>query len=497
MTLGSPPRPPQFCGAIPRARLAATWSMLSTLSTVAILAPMPRLHAQASRDVSHGAGGTVARPQIADSLTPARLLAALQATADSASPELAARRAQLDATRARAHATGFASPLTLSAGISEAPNANLDQGNMRVEVGRDLFLGPRLRAERGVAAADVVAAAAALATAARRVRLSVLREAVRAAGARLIAVRLSAEDALLAGGEDGVRARFSVGQARYVEVLRLRTERLRVQSERAAALAEARAATAALRGLVGRVRDAGVSRTTEDARFAAMLDTLATPTLADAWRHVLPDTAVTDAMLDSVIASAGDVRLADAAVARSHAERALANASRRPQVSALAGLQRIGQANSGRALGPSVGVTISLPFTAGVANRRADTADTQRVIAVEASREATRTLVRARVEAAAERYAAARERLEVFDAALLRGVRDERESALASYRSGAVSLLELVDFERALARAEIGRIRALVDAAAAWADLATGDLDAAPPTFFTPGSGPEDGPDAH
>ena len=48
---------------------------------------------------------------------------------------------------------------------------------------------------------------------------------------------------------------------------------------------------------------------------------------------------------------------------------------------------------------------------------------------------------------------------------------EERESALAAYRTGSLSLLELIDFERALSRAEIERIRALIDAADALADL--------------------------
>jgi outer membrane protein TolC len=58
-----------------------------------------------------------------------------------------------------------------------------------------------------------------------------------------------------------------------------------------------------------------------------------------------------------------------------------------------------------------------------------------------------------------------------MDAALLRGAREERESALAAYRTGSVSLLELLDFERALARAEIERVHALLEAVDAWADL--------------------------
>lgn len=473
--------PPRLYCRPPQTFASSLLQLLNaTLSVVAMVAPSTGLLAQSSPDT----------------LAPPRLIAQLQATATASSPELASRRARLDAARARADATGFPQPLAFSAGVSEAPNGNLDQGNLRMEVGRDLFTGPRQRAERAVADADVTTAEASLGAAERRVRLTVLREAIRAAGARLVAGRLAAEDALLAGGEDGVRARFAVGQARYVDVLRLRTERLRVQTERAAALAEARAAAAALGGLLGRTGVPGPVRSADDTRLAAMLDTLATPSLADVWRRVLPDDGVTDAMLDSVIAIAGEVQLADADVARARAEGAVASAGRRPQVSALAGIQRIGQANNGPTLGPSIGVTVSLPFTASRANRRGAIADAQRIIAVEVSRVATHAAVRARVEAAAERYAAARERLAVFDAALLRGARDERESALASYRSGGLSLLELVDFERALARAEIDRIRALVEAAAAWADLATGGATAEQPPFANSGSGLEESSNA-
>ena len=74
-----------------------------------------------------------------------------------------------------------------------------------------------------------------------------------------------------------------------------------------------------------------------------------------------------------------------------------------------------------------------------------------------------------------DRYDAARTRIASFDAALLRGARDERESALGAYRSGELSLLELLDFERALARAEIERLRNRIDAADALADLLGAD----------------------
>ena len=62
----------------------------------------------------------------------------------------------------------------------------------------------------------------------------------------------------------------------------------------------------------------------------------------------------------------------------------------------------------------------------------------------------------------------------MYDAAALQGARDEREAALAAYRSGGLSLLELLDFERALSRAEITRLQTLTEAADALAVLQGG-----------------------
>jgi cobalt-zinc-cadmium efflux system outer membrane protein len=78
---------------------------------------------------------------------------------------------------------------------------------------------------------------------------------------------------------------------------------------------------------------------------------------------------------------------------------------------------------------------------------------------------------RAELGAARDRYEAARRRLAVFESALLRGAADEREAALAAFRSGELSLLELIDFERALSRAEIIRLQTLIEAADAFAAL--------------------------
>ncbi|MBP6772156.1 MAG: TolC family protein [Gemmatimonadaceae bacterium] len=399
-------------------------------------------------------------------LDSARVRGALERLRTSAvanSPALRAARANVELATARAAAAGAIAPAFFSAGLSEAPASNLDQGNLRFEVGRDLMTGRRRQAERRLADIDVQEAAVEVSLAERRVDGLILRDVLGAAGARRIALRLAAEDALLAGAEEGVRGRFGVGQARYVDVLRVRTERLRVQADRSATIAEARASRANLAAvLIG-----SEAITTLD----AAIDTIAGDGLDQAWRSVLPALP----SLDSLIAQSDVARMAEVGAARTAAARALLLAAQRPQLSAYAGIQRIGQANNGPTLGPSFGVTVSMPFTAARSNRLALAAATQSSATARIARDASLSETRGRLDAARERYLAARERLETFDAALLRGARDERESALAAYRTGSLSLIELLDFERALSRAEIERNRALIDAADAWADLLGAD----------------------
>ena len=87
-----------------------------------------------------------ARARIAaDSARVRRALERLSAAARASSPTLRAARANVDLAVARASASGPVAVAFLSAGLSEAPARNLDQGNLRFEVGRDLMTGPRRR----------------------------------------------------------------------------------------------------------------------------------------------------------------------------------------------------------------------------------------------------------------------------------------------------------------------------------------------------------------
>ena len=372
-------------------------------------------------------------------------------------PSVVAAQAEVARARGQQAAAGVPADWFVSAGASEVPNGDFAEGNIRLEIGREILPNGRRAAERALADADLARATAELDAVTRQAQAVLIRTSAHALGWELIRRRRAAQDSLLTRAEDALRSRFSVGQARYLDVLRLRTERLRVASTIAAAQAESRGATSTLLSLVGGPEDR--------ARVVAALASV--DSMRDPWTDPIPE--VPDP--DTLAAHATALVLARAGIARATAERARQQSTRGSQGNAFAGIQRIGQAADGPAFGPTIGITLSLPFLTGGATRRIVAAADSGVAAAEARATATTAETSARLAAATARYAGARERLAVFDAALLRGVQSEREVALANYRAGTLSLLELLDFERALADAEIGRLESLLAAADAWADL--------------------------
>ena len=386
------------------------------------------------------------------------------------SPDVLAHRAELDVARARLQATGLAPAATLGAEVEEVPSGvNLaNAGSIRLDLSREFLAGPLRSAQRAVAERDVERAAAGLALAERSLGARLDRALTLAVGAVAIARRLAAEDSLLASAEEAVRTRFAVGDARYVDVLRLRTERLRVRTETAAALTEGRVGRDLLAALTAfEVSPMALSST---------IDSAVARELRDPFRVPLP----TAPSLDSLLAISAAVQLGDIAVARATASRRLVSAQQRPVMAASLGVQRFATETGGFSTGPTLGATVSLPFTARRGIQAATTLADREVAAAEARRRSSIATVRADLSAAHRRYEAARERLALFDAALLRGAREERESALSAYRGGQLSLIELLDFERALARAELSRLRSRMDAVDALAALiagAAGDED--------------------
>lgn len=430
-----------------------------------------------------------ASDSLLDSFVPAPLRAAIR----QANPALRARRAALDAATARARAAGRLPASTLAADVEEIPSRfNVPQAaSIKANVARELFAGSRLGAARGVAAADVRIATITLATTEQRLVATAAQALTSASGAFAIASRLAGEDSLLASAEGSVRTRFSVGEGRYVDVLRLRTERLRVASDRLTALTQARLGRRTLIALLTpglyAIRPAADTAAHALPTAVLLVDSLLAARTLLIGRLVLPPAPGTDALL----VSTGRLAIAEAAYARAESVRALALAELRPRVSASVGAQRYVGNNGGFTYGPTIGATVTLPFTARAATTSARAAAERELISAAADRQATLAGARADLLAAAERYDAARSRVNAYDTALLRGARDEREAALASYRTSGITLLELLDFERALARAEIDRIRGIIDAAAALADLFGGSsLNAGSPSPGSAGTSP-------
>ena len=399
--------------------------------------------------------------RLTDSLLPAALHTALRQA-----PELMARRAALAAAEMRLRATGFVPAAVLSSELEDAPNGRLGESSVRVGVEREFLTGSLRAAARDAATADVRIADAMLQAAELRSTAQALRAGVEAIGWGLVSNRLAAQDSLLQSAEVSLRTRFTVGDARYVDVLRLRTERLRVQADRSVAFSQARTGALTLEALLGAGDvEAGdvVSRT-----VAVALDTTTRGTFASFLQGDLPPAPD----VDLLIARSGMLQLVDAQVARAVSAQRMVLASQRPLLTAGFGVQRIGGDDGG--IGPTIGASVTLPFTARTRNRATAAAAAQDVTTATALRRASLATLRGRLRTARDRYEAARGRIAAFDISLLRGAREERESALAAYRSGDLSLIELLDFERALSRAEVERTRAIIDAASALADLVGG-----------------------
>lgn len=391
--------------------------------------------------------------------TPAVRLGHLVLTSN---PEVAARRAAVEAARARARAAGAAAPATVTLDVDEVPGGNLaDAQSAGTSVSWDLFTAGRRSLRRAVAERETDEAILHLRLVERRVLARSSQLLIRLVGTLAIGGRLAAEDSLLSAAEEALQARFAVGEARYVDVIRLRTERLRVQSDLAGAVMEVGSHRRALVALASVELSAAVE---------ALLDSAVAMELTDPFRRPLAEAPA----LDSLVAASAPALLATVAVDRAAAARRLAGAERRPLVGASLGVRRFATEAGGFDVGPSIALSIALPFTAPAAAGGQIEAAARDLDAAHATRHAEIARARAELGAARDRYETARRRLAVYDAAALQGARDEREAALAAYRSGGLSLLELLDFERALSRAEIARLQTLTEAADAFAELQGG-----------------------
>ena len=376
----------------------------------------------------------------------------LKAMLREAHPLFRQGRAALDLAIARRASAGLRTPASVSADIEEVPGGFnvVSARSIRVDLSQELAPARVRSAERAVADVDIARAREELDLTARTIELTVDQLVASAAAHDAIAGRLASEDSVLRGAEEALRARFAVADARYVDVLRLRTERLRVETELQRARFESRVRVRQLVRLA-------------PAADSSMVLGLASEAIARS-RAMLARTATALPSSDSAVSASGVLRLAGLAVSRADAERRLVASQQRGAITPSLGVQRFGEADGPTRFGLTAGFSMTLPFTAAASSRaRLATADREVTLA-QVRRDASAELLMTALVQARERFELARLQLTTFDSALLQGLREEREAALAAYRTGSMSLMELLDFERAMTQADVSRLRAQLDA---------------------------------
>jgi cobalt-zinc-cadmium efflux system outer membrane protein len=416
--------------------------------------------------------GTLLMPSRLVAQTPPQdirsIVAELTAIAQSSDPAAMRARRALESVRASRGAAGRAAPAEFGVGVVDGNGFDVPRGNVEASVSR-LFVrvASRTAAERRVDA-EIRDAERAVLAVERRLAPQVLEALAAATTSERVVRRLRRSDALLDEAERALNTRFAAGAARYVDVLRVRTERLRTAAEVTQAEAESVAADAALRALV--------ATDGMDTRIDELLALAASDELSAEWPRALVPFQETD----SLVEWSPDVREAIARADRSRAEAAVVSASQRAQFGGSAGLQRMGPINGGPSAGLIVGFSATLPFTASRANRSAAEAARLGLDAAQHGLAEVRRRVSIDVSQQVVRYEAARARIAALDGVLLVAAEQERETALAHYRAGTLTLLELLDFERALLRVELDRANAIRDAASVRAALLGGSIISTP-----------------
>lgn len=375
------------------------------------------------------------------------------------SPALRSTRAKLAAARATARAAGLGPVTSLGADLSDGLDGNVVTGNLTVTASREMFGGERRLAARELANVEVAAALRELEAHERALSLEVVRDLAAAVSATRILRRLEAGDSWLEATESALQSRLATGDARYLDVLRVRTERLQLAADRADAVADRRAGIAAL---AARVEDGAAA-----SAITSLVDSAARDDAVEHWLALIGERPPTD----SLLMWSDALRQARADQERAAAQRKLQQAELRRQWNGVAGVQRIGPDNGGPSMGIVLGMSTTLPFTARRGFTALQEAADAGLMSASVEREAAERQAAAALDAGIARDEAAQERLRLLSAALGSVTQIERDAALTHYRNGEISFLELLDFERALLRVEVERARALAAAATARAAL--------------------------
>ncbi len=376
-------------------------------------------------------------------------MTALRELQQTRNPLLAARRSAVDAARIRNGGVQSIGPITFFFELEEASVGEPGNHTLRAGVEHEFTARGQAAADRARTQSQLRVAQAELVSATVSNSIDLEQHAIESAVWDRIRARLIVEDSLLVRASATLNARFAAGTARYVDVVRMRTERLRVQAEAARALARAEAARQHMAGSVG--------------TGANDLIPAAIASIRDLPVPVLP-------AVDEMSRVSPALALADAQIATARADLASARVANARRWSAGVGLQRFDGVD-GYTLGPLLLGSVTLPVPERSVRQALVSAATRDTLTVVGLRAALLTRLDGDVSAAETRFAAARQQFEAIDQRLLSAAREERESALIGYAAGELSLLELLDFERALARAEIQRLESYLEMIDVWTGL--------------------------
>lgn len=367
-------------------------------------------------------------------------------------PDLQAADHELAATRSRGRqATAFAAPsLSYETGKRGTP-VSRDEHELSVRLSQELGAFGARAAAGAVARADGALAGAGRESVALRLRGQTTR-AYRRLQADALSVRtLESLRRTAADLEQMVGARLRTGGARYLDVLRARSERARIEND----LIESRRALREDRRMLNSLMARGPDEPLEAA------DSLLFVPLTDS--------------LDALLRAASDqprLRAARLEVERGVAGVALARAGQRPALSLSAGFDRVpGTARPG--LGASV--ELSLPFVpwapahAAVGEARASQGG------AEARLESARRDIELALRNAYESARAAEAQVQQFDRVLLADASDAIRTATQNYQAGQIDGLELLETLRTLRTIELEHIRALLSYELALTDLAVAE----------------------
>ena len=383
------------------------------------------------------------------------------------SPELLAGALRVHAAHGDVVTAGLLPNPTLSAGVGNLPIGRtnprgLGPGDTVVEsVGLDeeIQLWGRRGARHAAARGREAAAEAERADLDRRLAFEVRSRfvAVLEAGARL---RLAREN--LARYRDTVRIserRAREGEIAEAEFDKIALEQRRFEREVGEAEVDRREAVAGLLPLLG-----------IDARDVEPVGALMLPAARED----------VDGLVDQALARRPDLRAAERARDAAGATLRLARAQRWPDPTV--GLEYThSEFQVSGDLATQLGTTLSVPLPVFDRNQGEVIRAEAEALIARHEVDRLRLEIPEEVRSAATSYAVARDRVRRFEGAFLRQADAAREAAEASYREGAVSLLEFLEAERAHIETQRDHLDALRDAnVAAFALTRAAALEASP-----------------